>query len=151
MQISLLLFAGTTTQAYEDGIFVNMDPNNIQQYHAYYQFNDPITRPLALRKHATLVTSVMPQKQLENTEFFNDFLKKDKLHFGINLHLYDNNQNIGDLRIWRKKDKGNFCEKSCLLLDALKPHLINAIKNKKIHHHIKQGIPLNNKEEKFSN
>lgn len=117
---------------FEHCVFVNMDPGNLARYEAYYQFHDPITYALQKRRKATLVCEVMPQDELERTEFFNDFLMKDGLHHGINLYAYDGDRNIGDLRIWRTKQRPPFGKREALLLDTILPYFRNALRNARI-------------------
>ncbi|MEW6374631.1 MAG: helix-turn-helix transcriptional regulator [Thermodesulfobacteriota bacterium] len=116
-------------QIFEHAVFLNMDPVNIERYNNYYQFHDPITPSLQKRRRATLVREVMPQEELEKTEFFNDFLMRDGLHHGINVYAYDGDLNIGDLRIWRAKNKPDFGRHEAALLDVLLPHFRNALRN----------------------
>ena len=40
---------------------------NLATYDAYYQYHDPITFKLQARREATLVTQVMPQRDLMRT------------------------------------------------------------------------------------
>jgi len=119
-------------QVFEDVVFFNMSPNNIQQYDTYYRLCDPITPSLQKRKQATLVCEVMPQKELEKTEFFNDFLMRDGLHHGINLYAYDGDLNIGDLRIWRAKNRPDFGKREVALLDFILPYFRNALRNARV-------------------
>ncbi len=119
-------------QVFEHCVFLNMDPANLARYDSYYQFHDPITHSLQKRRKATLVCEVMPQDQLERTEFFNDFLMKDGLHHGINLYAYDGDQNIGDLRIWRVQHRPAFGKHEALLLDNVLPYFRNALRNARI-------------------
>lgn len=114
---------------YDQGVYLNMDAHNIDKYLQYFQYRDPITHRLAQRRSATLVDEIMPHNQLRKTEFFNDFLLADGLYYGINLHLYQHNRNIGDLRIWRKRCRDGFDASSQTVLELLKPHLIQAIHN----------------------
>lgn len=114
---------------FENEIFLNMDPANIVRYDRYYQFHDPITFLLQKRRKATLVCEVMPQKNLEKTEFFNDFLKRDGLHHGINAYAYDGDLNIGDLRVWRTRNRPDFGQRERALLDMILPHFRNALRN----------------------
>jgi DNA-binding CsgD family transcriptional regulator/PAS domain-containing protein len=116
-------------EIFEDEVYINMTPSNIASYGDYFQFHDPITRLLQQRKRATPVCDVMPQKELEKTEFFNDFLFRDGLHHGVNAYAYDGDLNIGDLRIWRKKGRPEFGKRECLLLDITLPYFTNALKN----------------------
>jgi len=121
--------AGLTNSGLFAKVFLNMDPSNIARYQHYYQFHDPITFLLQKRRKATLVCEVMPQKNLESTEFFNDFLMRDGLHHGINVYAYDGDLNIGDLRIWRAKRRPDFGEREKVLLDTILPHFRNALRN----------------------
>lgn len=117
-------------QIYEQAVFFNMSPSNIARYESYYQFHDPITPSLQKRRRATLVSEVMPQKELEKTEFFNDFLMADGLHNGINLFVYEGDLNIGDLRIWRAKGRSlRMGKREVTLLEAIKPYFRNALRN----------------------
>lgn len=117
--------------SFKQGVFFNMSSDNIERYESYYQFRDPITRKLQRFKRATLVTRVMPQKELEKTEFFNDFLMADGLHHGINVYAYDGGVNIGDLRIWRAVQRPEFGNREAALLDTILPHFRNALRNVK--------------------
>jgi DNA-binding CsgD family transcriptional regulator len=112
-----------------DAVFLNMSPENISRYDAHYQFCDPITFLLQKNRRATLVCDVMPQKELEKTEFFNDFLMVDGLHHGINIYAYDGNVNIGDLRIWREKNRPEYGIHEKRILDTLLPYFRNALRN----------------------
>jgi DNA-binding CsgD family transcriptional regulator len=114
---------------FDKGVSLNMSEDNLSNYSNYYQKQDPITGKLMVRKSATRVSDIMPQQALMKTEFYNDFLSKDGLHYGINLHAYTGNKNIGDFRIWRKKGKENFDEKSVYILDLIKPYFCNAMRN----------------------
>jgi DNA-binding CsgD family transcriptional regulator len=116
-------------QVFENEVFLNMDPSNIARYDHYFQFHDPITLLLQKRRKATLVYEVMPKKELEKTEFFNDFLMRDGLHHGINVYAYDGDLNIGDLRIWRKKQRPDYGKRDAALLDTILPHFRNALRN----------------------
>ncbi|MCD6582278.1 MAG: helix-turn-helix transcriptional regulator [Desulfuromusa sp.] len=116
-------------KVFSSGVFVNMSPDNISQYESYFQFHDPITPLLQKQRQATLVSEIMPQKELLKTEFFNDFLYKDGLYHGMNVYAYDGNLNIGDLRIWRVKQKTNFEKREIALLNLILPYFRNALRN----------------------
>lgn len=111
-----------------DRVALNMDDANLDTYDRYYQFHDPITHRLQKRRRAVHVNEVMPQAHLVQTEFFNDFLKRDGLHWGMNLYAYDGECNIGDVRIWRAERRGNFDRSDVELLDAIRPAFTNALK-----------------------
>ena len=96
------------TGRFEKAVYLNMDPNNVAAYDSYYQDHDPITSKLQARREATLVTQVMPQRDLMRTEFFNDFLARDGLHWGVNAYSYVGGRNIGDVRIWRGRRRRSY-------------------------------------------
>jgi DNA-binding CsgD family transcriptional regulator len=108
-------------------VFLNMDPGNLANYDRYYQHRDPITFKLQARREATLVTQVMPQRDLMRTEFFNDFLARDGLHWGVNAYSYVGERNIGDVRIWRGRHRENFDAHALELLRLIEPAFTGAL------------------------
>ena len=81
-------------QRFDGGTHINMDPANLDRYVSYYQHHDPITPSLQKHRQAVRVTDVMPQSQLRRTEFFNDFLARDGLYWGVNLYAWSGERNI---------------------------------------------------------
>lgn len=118
-----------STRSFGDPVLLNMCPANVARYEIHYQFHDPITHLLQKQRQATLVCEVMAQKELEKTEFFNDFLMKDGLHHGMNLYAYDGDLNIGDLRIWRSENRPDFDRRDVAILDFILPYFRNALLN----------------------
>lgn len=114
---------------FTEGVSINMDPKNLGAYDAYYQFHDPITFHLQRRRVPTLVTQVMPQRELMQTEFFNDFLARDGLYWGVNVYSYVDSRNIGDLRIWRRRGRANFDRHTLDLLNLIEPAFTKALRH----------------------
>ena len=108
-------------------IALNMEADNLDRYAQWHQHHDPITFVLQSRRHATRVTEVMPQRALMRTAFFNDFLSRDGLHWGMNLHAFDGERALGDLRIWRRRGRGDFGAHETELLDLIEPAFIGAL------------------------
>ncbi|NMM37390.1 MAG: helix-turn-helix transcriptional regulator [Glaciimonas sp.] len=117
----------TATGRFEDCVALNMEPDRLALYEEYFQYHDPITPLLQQQRQTTLVSAVITQRELEKTEFFNDFLIRGGLHHGIDLHLHDGDLHIGDLRIWRARQQPQFGQREVMLLEMLKPHLIDAL------------------------
>jgi DNA-binding CsgD family transcriptional regulator len=117
----------TPTRSFGSGVWLNMSPDNLASYDAYYQYNDPITLKLQARREPTLVTQIMPQRDLMRTEFFNDFLARDGLHWGVNVFSYAGQRNIGDLRIWRGRHRDNFDARTLELLRLVEPAFTGAL------------------------
>jgi DNA-binding CsgD family transcriptional regulator len=105
-----------------------MSDRNLSSYEAYYQYHDPITSKMQQHREATLVEQVMPQAELVKTEFFNDFLHRDGLYWGVNLYAWDGDDNIGDMRIWRSRKRERFGPDAIELLELIKPAFVTALK-----------------------
>jgi DNA-binding CsgD family transcriptional regulator len=117
----------TPSCSFGSGVWLNMSPDNLASYDAYYQYNDPITLKLQARREPTLVIQIMPQRELMRTEFFNDFLARDGLHWGVNVYSYAGQRNIGDLRIWRGRHRENFDTRTLELLRLVEPAFTGAL------------------------
>lgn len=124
-----------TALAFSNAVAINMSLDNLAEYEEYFQFRDPITPELQKRRGPTLVTDVMPQDALMKTEFFNDFLAKDGLHYGVNLYAYDGGNNIGDMRIWRDKKRENFDDTTLFVLSIIQPAFTSALLRTRARHH----------------
>jgi DNA-binding CsgD family transcriptional regulator len=112
---------------FDSGVQLHMDSANLARYESYYQFHDPITLTLQQHRSAVRVTDMMPQRELMRTEFFNDFLARDGLHWGVNLYAWSGERNIGDMRIWRDRRRGDFTQDDLALLDLVRPALVAAL------------------------
>jgi DNA-binding CsgD family transcriptional regulator len=64
---------------------------------------------------------------LMRTEFFNDFLARDGLHWGVNAYAYAGDRNIGDVRIWRGRSRENFDAHTLELLRLIEPAFTGAL------------------------
>lgn len=113
--------------SFGERVAIHMDPANLDRYAQWHQHHDPITFVLQSRRRATRVTEVMPQRALMRTPFFNDFLSRDGLHWGMNLHAFEGTQALGDLRIWRCKARGDFGDHEKALLDLIEPAFAGAL------------------------
>lgn len=117
----------TADQAFGQSIQINMDPINLQAYERYYQFHDPITPQMQRYQVAVRATDVLSHEELKKTEFFNDFLNKDGLYWGVNLYAWHQGRNLGDMRIWRDRRRENFTNDEMRLLDMLQPSFVSAL------------------------
>ncbi len=114
-------------RVFGDGVWLNMEAANLAQYERWFQHHDPITLKLQACRHATAVSAVMPHRELRGTAFFNDFLARDGLHWGINLHAFDGRRALGDLRIWRGRARREFEAHDQALLDMVEPAFVAAL------------------------
>ena len=114
---------------FADHVFINMDPQNLERYSTYYQFHNPLSARIQKLRRAVRVNEIVPQRELIRTEFYNDFLARDGLHYGLNLYVYDGDVNIADMRIWRNRRSENFTDDDLQVLELIKPHFCNSMKN----------------------
>jgi len=109
-------------------VLINMSEDNIAAYEHYYQFRDPITPILQKRRQSTCVSEIISRARLERSEFYNDFLVKDGLHYGVNYFAYVGAVSVGDLRIWRGRHKEDFTRRDLAILDAIGSAFTNAMR-----------------------
>ena len=131
------------THSFVKPVYINMSLDNLSLYEQYYQFHDPITLKMQPYRRAVSVNEVIDQRDLVNTEFFNDFLAKDGLYYGINIYVYDKgNKNIGDFRIWRSHKRDNFGQQELDILDMIAPHFCNAMRNIAFSKHLPPSLDI---------
>ena len=127
--------------AFGQSVQINMDPSNISQYLSYFQFNDPITPLMKRYEVAVRATDVLKHEELRKTEFFNDFLFKDGLYWGVNLYAWHQGNNLGDMRIWRDHRRENFSEDDLRMLDMIQPAFISALARARNHSSMSKATP----------
>lgn len=108
-------------------VAINMSADNLGDYERYFQYRDPLMPRLQHQRAAVRVTDVIAHDELAKTELFNDFLRRDGLHWGMNLFAWDGDTNIGDLRIWRGAHRENFSDHELAMLDLIRPAFAAAL------------------------
>ena len=122
-----------SSETFAERVSINMDDANLGNYERHFQFCDPITPTLQRRRTATCVAEIISRRRLERSEFFNDFLARDGLHYGINFHAYASGRNIGDLRIWRGRGKPDFTRRDAEVLDAIDAAFTQSLLTSRLH------------------
>ena len=110
-------------------VSINMNSANLAAYESYYQYRDPITQNLRRRRRATHVNEILAQEDLAKTEFFNDFLARDGLCHGMNFHAHEGAAHIGDIRIWRSRNRDTFDRRDIEILEAIGQAYANALRS----------------------
>jgi DNA-binding CsgD family transcriptional regulator len=106
---------------------LNMSPENLRSWDEYFRFIDPLTWPMMQRRRPTVATQIMRQHELSRTEFFNDFLLRDRMYWGVNVYFYDRDQCVGDFRIWRNRERGDFQPNEVEALRMVEPAITAAL------------------------
>lgn len=106
---------------------LNMSEDNLRSWDEHFRFVDPLTFPMMQRRKPTVATQVMCQTDLSRTEFFNDFLLRDRMYWGVNVYFYEQEQCVGDVRIWRNRERGNFDAGELSILRMVEPAITTAL------------------------
>lgn len=115
------------SQRFERVTALNMSPENLRSWDDYFRFIDPLTLPMMERRKPTVATQVLRQHELARTEFFNDFLLRDRMYWGVNVYFYDRESCVGDMRIWRHRERGNFEAAEVEVLRLVEPAITAAL------------------------
>jgi DNA-binding CsgD family transcriptional regulator len=106
---------------------LNMSPENLRSWDDYFRYIDPLTFPMMERRRPTVATQILRQHELSRTEFFNDFLLRDRMYWGVNVYFYDCDECVGDFRIWRHRERGNFEPNEVDALRMVEPAITAAL------------------------
>lgn len=106
---------------------LNQSVENLRAWDEYYRHIDPLTFPMMERRHPTLATQILCQSDLTRTEFFNDFLAKDRMHWGVNVYVFAEGLCTADMRIWRQRSRGNFDASELEALRLVEPAFASAM------------------------
>ncbi len=128
---------------------LNLDNSNLTRYQDYYQFHDPITHKMRHSHQAISVNQVISQSDLVKTEFYQDFLAHDGMHYGVNLYVFDEQgNNLADFRLWRSRHRNNFEASDLEMLNIIAPHFRNSMRrlNKQDGRQLMQHYQLTQRE-----
>jgi DNA-binding CsgD family transcriptional regulator len=114
-------------QRFERFSALNMSPGSLRHWDSYYRFIDPLTFPMMRLRQPTLATQILTSRDLHQSEFFNDFLRPEQMHWGVNVYFFDKNFCVGDMRIWRRQQRGNLDPNSLDLLRMVEPAITGAL------------------------
>jgi DNA-binding CsgD family transcriptional regulator len=112
---------------FERATALNIATDTLRSWDEYYRFVDPLTFPMMERRRPTVATQILRQHELARTEFFNDFLLREQMHWGINVYFYERDECVGDFRIWRHRQRGNFGSAEIDLLRLVEPAITAAL------------------------
>lgn len=99
----------------------NVKPSRIRAYEEHFQFCDPITPRLRLLRQPARVSDVCSVQELEQSEFYNDHLRQDGIHWGVNVYAYQGDECLGDLVIYRARGREDFSRQDMACLNIIAP------------------------------
>ena len=109
----------------EKPISININEKIIEDYFKYYQFIDEFRIREFNRPYPTRSTDIINYKKINETEYFNDFLKANQFYYLCGVDIHYNEELIGNITLIRSKTKFNFTKKDLLSLELLRPHIAN--------------------------
>ncbi|GAB1390729.1 MAG: hypothetical protein AMXMBFR78_27150 [Rubrivivax sp.] len=123
--VSMVWDAGQ--ERFERFTALNMSAESLRQWDLHYRFVDPLTFAMMARRRPTVATQILRQPELQKTEFFSDFLRPERMHWGINVYFFERETAVGDFRIWRRRQRGNFEANELELLRMVEPAIAAAL------------------------
>lgn len=110
-------------------ITIDMDRACHQSYAAYYHGLDPIWPKMRRLPPGTAVDdcALVPVRELEGTEIYNDLLIPNRIHVGLSWYCLDPASQPVALKIVRSRRQPVYAEQELRFLRALAPHLNRAV------------------------
>jgi DNA-binding CsgD family transcriptional regulator len=90
-------------------------------YETEFQFCDPVTPLVRKTGRPTLVREVIEASLLHRTRYWNEYRLRYDTVDGLDLHILDHGNEVGDLRLWRGKASPPFDSRERDLLRILEP------------------------------
>lgn len=100
------------------------------RFASYYATVNPIMPPAESELNRGLTAyshEVIPNSELERTEFYADFFNPNRMHYSVGLRLFPEGLPDANFSCQRTKSKGPFGERADIVYQTLKPHLQRAI------------------------
>lgn len=116
------------TGRYHEPLLINLQMTHAADYMKTLQDNDPITPRMRRYSKATRIADVLPLKDFEKTDFYNDFLRPEDMYHGVNVFLRGGaGRELCDFRIFRGRSSSPFAERDLMLIDTLSVYLAQAL------------------------
>jgi len=108
-----------------DPICFNISDSALQEYNDYYWQIDDI-RNLAFDQHEPIIsTQLMNYNSWTNTEYFNDFLAKNRLYYSCGIDIHAQKRLLGTISLFRTSKDINFGPADLIYLNLLAKHSSN--------------------------
>lgn len=115
------------TGRYHEPLLINLQTTHAADYMKTLQDNDPITPRMRRYSKAMRIADVLPLKDFEKTDFYNDFLRPEDMYHGVNVFLRSGRRELCDFRIFRGRSSSPFAERDLMLIDTLAVYLTQAL------------------------
>ena len=134
-------------------ILKNLQKAYCKYYKDYYYQFDPLqlTRGLGPKKRLTYLEKVISYDSFQPTEYYNDFLKPQKIHHKLIINLVAEKELYGRIVLTRPRKARRFTEKEIRTAKTVSPYLAHALAHNDLKRKIRlKGTILNHIEEQSS-
>lgn len=107
----------------------DIDKSALERYAGYYYHYDPFTKPVHSRKVVCNRDEVCPESLWVNLEYYNDFLKPQKIHHQLSIYLRSGARLVGSIALFRSREHPDFSKMDVVKGLMLAPHLTKALNN----------------------
>jgi DNA-binding CsgD family transcriptional regulator len=116
------------------------DPAICRKYLDYYYQFDPMSpsRNANLGKGVLRYNDIISYSEFVRTEYYNDFLAPQPIHFGMILYLKSHSRLLGRISIFRPRRDTNFSEREVIIARRIAPHVSFALENAKMYEKMKE-------------
>jgi len=116
------------------------DPGICQKYLDYYYQFDPMSpwKGVEVARRVLRYSDITPYSQFIRTEYYNDFLAPQPIHFGMFLYLSSPTELLGRISVFRPKRCEDFTEREVSLAKLFIPYLSFALENAKLYKKVKE-------------
>lgn len=118
-------FVGTTHRnafgTIDNALCLGRDVTMARSYVDEFQFHDPFAELKRSKRGPMIANRLVDSQFLRHSSYYNEFLVPYKTVYGLDLHLWVADQEIGDLRIWRAPDRTPFDDRELVMLGLLEP------------------------------
>lgn len=136
---------------HEHVISQGVEQKYISLFREYYYKMDPFVRIINDSKSVATTGNDVSFQELENSEYYNDFLKPQSIHYQMSVYLKSGRQLLGTLAMFRSKHEKDFSPREKAKCELLVSPLVGALektiyfdevtKSKKIIDSICQDMP----------
>ena len=131
----LTFFLADSKDRLSSPVLKDGDPAICQKYLDYYYQFDPMSpwKGIEVARGVLRYSDIIPYSKFIRTEYYNDFLAPQPIHFGMFLYLSSQTELLGRISIFRPKRCENFTEKEVRMAKLLVPYLSFALENTKLY------------------
>jgi DNA-binding CsgD family transcriptional regulator len=136
----LTFFLADTRKRLSHPVLRDGDPTICQKYLDYYHQFDPMSpnRNPNIGKCVLRYSDVTQYSKFIRTEYYNDFLAPQPIHFGMFLYLQSPSKLLGRISIFRPRRYTNFSGRDVMIAKLVAPHVSFTLENAEMYERMKE-------------